>query len=88
MTAAHCITVTESGTTYTLASGLAYFGSDGTSYSDPDYLGQRNFSTWAHHPDWNPADATAGNDIALILLTSAAPSIRTSGRTCASSASA
>jgi len=67
MTAAHCLDNPA------IVNVAAYFGTDATVETDPGFELTAAAASFAIHPEWNPDDPGAGNDIAVIELAQAVP---------------
>ena len=68
LTAAHCVDENVPA-----AGFLIYFGTDFTVENGPGFIFQTLAESAVFHPDWNPKDLEAGNDIAVIGLADAVP---------------
>jgi secreted trypsin-like serine protease len=68
LTAAHCVDDTIGA-----AGFAAYFGTDITIETDPGFRFITAAASLAVHPAWDPANVTAGNDIAVLQLADTVP---------------
>lgn len=68
LTAAHCVDDTIGA-----AGFAAYFGTDITGETDPGFRFLTAAAARAVHPQWDPANVTAGHDIAVLQLVDSVP---------------
>jgi Trypsin len=68
LTAAHCVDGEVPAVGYAV-----YFGTDAVSEEDPGEIFLTDAESVVFHPDWNPNDLRAGNDIGLIHLVDEVP---------------
>jgi MYXO-CTERM domain-containing protein len=68
LTAAHCV-----DGQIPAAGFILYFGTDATAENDPGFRFSTEAESVVFHPDWDPDDLVAGNDIGLIHLVDEVP---------------